>query len=148
MNKVAVTHATGEDASIVGAILAEYALAVELTESDDQEAIARYLTPPCGFWLATSGEDVVGCVGVRPLGLGTAELKRLYVRPGHRGKGLADALLDAAEAFARATGAAWLYLDSTEDLLAAQRFYRRRGYAPCARYHDDPDVNVFLRRQL
>jgi putative acetyltransferase len=50
-------------------------------------------SPPAGaLLLADLAGQVVGCVGLRPLEQATAELKRLYVRVGARGRGIARAL--------------------------------------------------------
>ena len=76
------------------------------------------------------------------------EVKRLYVRPGCRRHGVAQALLDALEQFASARGDDTLYLDTKDDLHAAIRFYERNGYVQCERYNDNPQATLFMRKQL
>ena len=76
------------------------------------------------------------------------ECKRLYVRPQFRGRGIAEALLDAMEEYALEKAAEWVYLDSKDDLKDALRIYVRRGYQPCERYNDNPQATVFLRKRL
>jgi GNAT superfamily N-acetyltransferase len=65
-----------------------------------------------------------------------------------RGEGLAGALLDEQEAFARSRGLQWIYLDSYDDLKAAIALYRKRGYLPCERYNDNPQATLFLRKKI
>ena len=135
-------------------IVAEYNEAVGVQVRDTAEEFrASYFGENGGLWLAMAGGQAVGCIAMRALpGRKTtadaAEVKRLYVRPVWRGRGIADALLDRLEAYAQEHGVRALYLDSKDDLQAALRFYRRRGYQPCARYNDNPQATVFLRRDL
>ena len=76
------------------------------------------------------------------------ECKRLYVRPHARGKRIADKLLDAQEEFARSQGIEWIYLDSFDDLKTAIALYERRGFERCARYNDNPQATLFMRKRL
>ena len=59
----------------------------------------------------------------------TAILAQLAVHPDERGQGLAERLMDAAEAWARARGYAQVALDTAKPAEALQRRYARRGYA-------------------
>jgi GNAT superfamily N-acetyltransferase len=145
-------------------IVAEYNDAVGVQVRDTEEAFrASYFSEGGGVWLALVGEEIVGCIALRALpqmraaaevsaietvAAQAGEIKRLYVRPSWRGRGIADALLDRLEAYAWERRVRTLYLDSKDDLQAALRFYRRRGYRPCARYNDNPQATVFLRRDL
>jgi GNAT superfamily N-acetyltransferase len=132
-------------------LIEEYYEAVHVVQRDSAEAIGKFVEDKSsGLWLAYLDDEVVGCVVLRrleaiPL---AAECKRLYVRPEARGHGIADALLDAQEAYAREQGLEWIYLDSYDDLKAAIAIYRRRGYVACERYNDNPQATVFLRKQI
>jgi GNAT superfamily N-acetyltransferase len=92
----------------------------------------------------------VGCVVLRRLASipHAGECKRLYVKPGARGKHIADALLDAQEEFARIHGVEWIYLDSYDDLKSAIGLYERRGYQRCERYNDNPQATLFMRKRI
>lgn len=132
-------------------LLEEYYEAINVVKRDDRAKMKRMIADPkSGTWLAHLDEKAVGCVMLRPLEAVPAagECKRLYVRPEARGYGLAGALLDALEACAREQGLHWIYLDTFEDLEAAIALYRKRGYLPCARYNDNPQATVFLRKKL
>ena len=133
------------------AIVSEYYDAVSVLVRDDRAAFEReYFADGTGIWLATVGGEIVGCIGLHHLpGLKNgAEIKRLYVRPEYRGRGIAEALLGALEAYAIGHGHGALYLDSKSDLLTAIRFYQRQGYAPCERYNDNPQATIFMRKLL
>jgi DNA-binding MarR family transcriptional regulator/GNAT superfamily N-acetyltransferase len=132
-------------------LLEEYYEAVGVIQRDTPEAIQEVIgAASSGMWVAYLGGKAVGCVMLRRLSSipFAGECKRLYVRPEARGKGLADALLDAQEAFARSKGLQWIYLDSYDDLKTAIALYRKRGYIACERYNDNPQATVFLRKNI
>jgi GNAT superfamily N-acetyltransferase len=132
-------------------LLDEYYEAVSVVQRDTPEVIRQVIgDDSSGIWVAYLREKAVGCVMLRRLPSipFAGECKRLYVRPEARGNGLADALLDAQEAFARSKGLRWIYLDSYDDLKAAIALYRKRGYLPCERYNDNPQATVFLRKNI
>jgi N-acetylglutamate synthase-like GNAT family acetyltransferase len=143
-----VRAASLADEDGVAAILAEYCDSLAVVIRDTAADIRSYLAPPGGLWLAHEGAEIVGCVALRPLTGEIGEIKRLYVRPAHRGQGFADALLDALEAAARERGFQELYLDTHDGLTAAKRFYERRGYARRERYNNNPQATLFMQRRL
>ena len=88
--------------------------------------------PPRGTLLLVPGE---GCVAVRPLDAETAEMKRLYLRPQARGKGLGRALALGAVAHARELGFARIVLDTLPEQMAeAVALYRSMGFREGAPY--------------
>lgn len=81
------------------------------------------------LWVALDeGNVVVGSVALRDLGGGAVELKRMYLRPGQRGRGLGRRLLTVALDWARAHGMRVIRLDTSERMLAAQRLYEAHGF--------------------
>jgi GNAT superfamily N-acetyltransferase len=95
--------------------------------------------PPHGrLLLARAGGAAAGCVAVRPAGPGDAELKRLYVRPSHRGTGAGRALAQAAIEAARGLGYRRLLLDTVPGMEAAQALYRSLGFEPIPPYRPNP----------
>jgi putative acetyltransferase len=87
--------------------------------------------PHIQFFVARVDGDAVGCAGVA-LFADLAELKRMYVRPAARGRGIADALLAHIETVTRHAGLTRLCLETGDRQLAAIRVYRRAGFSPCA----------------
>lgn len=146
---IAIERAQPADRDAAYAIVDEYMRAIDVVVRDTPADFGKYFAADSGVWLARDGGAVIGCIALRPLPMpGAAEVKRLYVRPAHRGVRIADRLLDALEAYARTRGYAEIYLDTKDDLLPAIRFYDRRGYERCERYNDNPQATVFMRRNL
>jgi putative acetyltransferase len=74
----------------------------------------------------------VGGLEVQPGGVG--ELKRFFVRPGHRGRGVADVLVAALLEHARAGGTHLVRLETGDEQRAAIAFYRRHGFVEIPRF--------------
>lgn len=95
--------------------------------------------PPRGrLFLARQGDALAGCVALRPLFHRDAEMKRLYVRPAHRGTGLGRLLAKRVIGEARALGYEWLKLDTLPQMLSAQNLYAKLGFRDTAPYNDNP----------
>jgi GNAT superfamily N-acetyltransferase len=86
--------------------------------------------PHIRFFVARVDGRAAGCGGVA-LFADFAEVKRMYVRPEARGRGVADAVLARVEAETRAAGLAVLRLETGDRQLAAMRFYERAGFRRC-----------------
>lgn len=145
-----VRRASLDDLVAVQKIITEYYSEIDVLVRDDQGQLERYFNDDSGVWLALEGTNAVGCVVLRPLASQAegCEIKRLYVRKSYRGMGIADALMDALEAYAWDQNYRFAYLDSKDDLQAAAGFYARRGYEACERYNDNPQATIFMRRPL
>ncbi len=85
------------------------------------------------FLIARLDGAAVGCGAVRFLDAVTAEVKRMFVDPAVRGRGIAAAILAELEAFARGAGAERLVLETGERQHAALVLYARAGFVtiPC-----------------
>lgn len=95
------------------------------------------LVPPGGlFLLASRGDVVAGCAGLRLLAPETAEIKRLFVRADARRLGGGSFLLAAAERSATDLGATTMRLDTRHDLVEARRLYGAHGYVEVPPYAD------------
>src|SRR5262249_60591573 len=81
------------------------------------------------FLVASLAGRPVGCGAVRRIDNGVAEVKRMYVSPDVRGRGVGGIVLAALEAEARALGAGRLVLEAGERQPEAIALYRRGGLA-------------------
>ena len=112
---------------------------VEYMRADAEALPGPYQPPLGGLWLARAACDGtgVGCVALRPLDASAAEVKRMYVDPAWRGRGVGRALLVTLIAGARERGYAILRLGTLDDMTAAQSLYGSLGFAPIDRYRAD-----------
>jgi GNAT superfamily N-acetyltransferase len=150
-NPLSVRRATSEESDAAWAIVEEYYEAAGVVARDAKEDFARiYFGDGAGVWLGTIANAAVGCVALRPLAkfAHSAEVKRLYVQPQYRGRGVAADLYESLEKYAREHGYKWLYLDTTDDMIAAQRFYAALGYELTTRYNDNSQATIFMRKDL
>ena len=91
----------------------------------------EYFQPPDGtFLVAFEDGEPVGCGGVGRLAATVGELRRMYVLPAHRGKGLGRALLVALEDAARDLGYTAMRLETGNEAPEALGLYTSSGYQP------------------
>lgn len=150
-NELAVRRVTSEESNAAWEVVEEYYEAAGVVARDAREDFERiYFRDGAGVWLATIASAAVGCVALRPLAkfAHTGEVKRLYVRPQHRGRGIAAALYESLEKYARECGYEWLYLDTTDEMVAAQRFYAALRYEITSSYNDNSQATIFMRKSL
>jgi putative acetyltransferase len=88
--------------------------------------------------LAEADAVAIGCVGVRSVDPRTAEMKRLYVRAAHRGRGIGRRLAETAIAVARSRGFERMVLDSLPKMHEALALYRSLDFREIAPYLPEP----------
>jgi putative acetyltransferase len=96
--------------------------------------------PPNGrLLLANCDGQAAGCVALHKLDNEVCEMKRLYVRPEFRGKGLGKALAERVIIEARRIGYKKLRLDTVEPVMrAAVAMYRQLGFREIPPYRENP----------
>jgi GNAT superfamily N-acetyltransferase len=99
---------------------------------------AELRAPDGAYYVGFQGPAAVAGGGLRRIGDGVAEIKRMYVRPEARSRGVAAALLRALEEAARALGYTHTRLDTGPKQVTAQRLYRGAGYVEIAPYNENP----------
>lgn len=116
----------GGFARLVSDMLAEYGFTVDpVLETDLDAPQSRYQA----IWVAVDAGQVVGSVAMRVLDDGiTAELKRMYLLPAYRGRGLGRSLLDQGIAWAQKRQCRTLVVDTSQAMTAAQRLYESVGF--------------------
>jgi GNAT superfamily N-acetyltransferase len=105
--------------------------------------------PPSGAFLVGFDADrPVCCGGVKGLGDGACEIKRMYVVPDVRGRGVAGRLLAALEDAGRALGYRVARLDTGPAQPHAQRLYEAAGYRSIGNFNGNPLASFWGEREL
>lgn len=118
-------------------------------ESRHAFSIEKLIRESVAFFVASYGRQPAACGGVK-LFADYGEVKRMYVQPAFRGKGLGKAILHHLAEHARANGINTLRLETGIYQVEAIGFYdgwgfRRRG--PFGEYKDDPNT-VYFEKQI
>jgi GNAT superfamily N-acetyltransferase len=136
-------------------LVREYAasLNVDLSFQNFDRELQHFTTeyaPPTGaFILADDAGQYVACIGLRQFAEGIGEIKRLYVVPAARGRGLGRLLVERVIVVARAIGYGSLLLDTLPFMTEAQSLYVALGFKPTAPYRYNPVAgSAFLRLDL
>jgi len=100
--------------------------------------------------LLSTGDEAGGCVAFRKIDGNSCEMKRLFLRPGFRGKGLGRVLVEAAVQEARQLGYKRMRLDTVpgkmDDAIA---LYRSFGFREIEPYYDTPlNQTIFMELEL
>jgi len=145
------------DIALARALFVEYAHAIGIDlcfQGFDAELASlpgKYAPPEGRLFLAGPPGDACGCIALRPLPPSAfpaafappvGEVKRLYVQPRARGTGAGRALAGAIVDAARTIGYRTLCLDTLDWMTEARALYESLGFAPCAKYYDNPLENA------
>jgi ribosomal protein S18 acetylase RimI-like enzyme len=106
----------------------------------------RYGSPNGQVWLLLQNNQVVGCGAFTITAhAGMAELKRLYIRPTHRGQKASRLLTKHLTTQAQLAGFSQLVLSTWRTNTKALSLYRSLGFEPMASFKNNPDPDlVFL----
>jgi putative acetyltransferase len=127
-----VRSPTDDVRALIGELDAELASAYTPDQRHGLD-ITQIFRSNVAFFVAHLDGEAVGCGGVA-VGHGFAELKRMYVRPGVRGRSIARAILARLEEEALRCGATRLMLETGDAQGAAIRFYEREGFTRCGAF--------------
>ena len=109
---------------------------------------AQFRKPSGSFLLGRSSDQVVSCGGVYVLEPTVVEIKRMWVAPAARGKGVGAATLAHLETAALELGATTVYLDTNSVLQEAIALYTSRGYVSIEAYNDNPYAQRWFAKEL
>jgi ribosomal protein S18 acetylase RimI-like enzyme len=146
---------SAEDIELVRGLFREYqiSLVIDLCFQNFEVELAKlpgkYAPPEGRLYLAFEEGQAVGCAGIRKIEAGVCELKRLYVPPAFRGRGIGRRLALQAVNDAREIGYGRVRLDTLPSMQRAQELYKSLGFRPIAPYTNNPVVGaVFLELRL
>ncbi|PYX90594.1 MAG: GNAT family N-acetyltransferase [Acidobacteria bacterium] len=131
--------------AVIRELFLEYANSLGFSlcfQSFDRE-LARlpgdYAPPEGRLLLMECDGEPAGCVALHPLEAGICEMKRLYVRPRYRGKGLGRVLVERILSEARTAGYGRIRLDTVEPVMKdAVAMCRRFGFRDIPPYRENP----------
>jgi GNAT superfamily N-acetyltransferase len=114
----------------------EYAVVFDPEEvlKHDLENLQIFSPPNGRLLLAYDDSIAAGVACVRTIGPNIAEIKRMYVRPAFRRRGIGRALIDIAIKEVRAAGYSTLRLDSARFMTDAHAAYRSAGFRDVSPY--------------
>jgi GNAT superfamily N-acetyltransferase len=111
-------------------------------------APAELFAPRGAFLVARIDGHPLGCGSVRKLDGATSEIKRMWIDPVARGRGLGRSLLAALEAKAIEFGCRSIRLDTNAHLTEAVGLYRSSGYLEVRAYNDNPYAAHWFEKSL
>jgi GNAT superfamily N-acetyltransferase len=143
---------SGDGGALEGAMRAEigelYA-GLDLQGPDMPKAGPDELNPPKGAFLVGYEDGVATCCGgIKRLDDESCEIKRMYVIPAARGRGVARILLEALEQQARELGYTIARLDTGPKQPGAQHLYESAGYEAIANFNANPIATYFGEKRL
>ena len=116
-----------------------FSLCFQSFEKELAELPGDYAPPGGRLILITLNSVFAGCVALHKLEKEVCEMKRLYVRPSFRGKGLGRVLAERVVADGREIGYKRLRLDTVEPVMRdAVALYRKLGFREIAPYRENP----------
>lgn len=99
---------------------------------------SEYSAPSGAFLIATEHGEALGCAGVRHFASGDGEIKRLYVIPAARGRGIGMQLARRIIDEGHRLGYTRLLLDTLPAMQEAQSLYLALGFRPTCAYRFNP----------
>lgn len=106
----------------------------------------EYDSPHGDFALAYLDDQPAGCIGLKKFDTFSCEMKRMFVSPKYRGKGLGKQLIDYSIYKASELGYLSILLDTNAEMAEAVNSYRKYGFYEIPKYCENENSNVIYMR--
>jgi len=103
------------------------------------ELPGKYVPPDGRLLLANQDAETAGCVALRKIDRGICEMKRMWIRPEFRGKGIGRALTETVIDEAQKIGYKRMCLDTGKFMKEAPALYRLLGFKDIEPYYEIPN---------
>ncbi len=143
-----------EDFEAAAKLFRQYAaeLSIDLDFQNFEEELLQlkniYGEADGGIILCKEKNIYIGCAGIRKFNSETAELKRMWVNPTARGKGLGGEILNAALALAVRKNYKAIVLDTLDNMLPAIKLYKEAGFEEIEPYYFNPHKNALYFKKI
>lgn len=147
---------TPEDVDHARSLFEEYAagLGISLCFQNFDRELANlpgdYAPPHGRLLIATENDQLAGCIAMRKLSPDVCEMKRLFLRPAYRGKGLGKLLVHSIIDEARKLGYTTMRLDTLPGRMdQAIALYQSIGFVDIEPYYENPVADArFMQLEL
>ena len=145
---------TEEDYEAAGFLFLKYAkelpIALDFQHFDEelQQLKNIYAVAEGGIILCKENNNFIGCAGIRKFNSETGELKRMWIDPSARGKGIGSRILNAAVALALNKNYKEIVLDTLDNMQPAIKLYRQAGFKEIEPYYFNPNKNALFFKKI
>ncbi len=124
-------------------------LSFQRFDEELQNLKIMYASPLGGIILCKQNSEYIGCIAVRPQEENIAELKRMYIKPGYRKKGIGNELLKQSLHLAIQAGYKKIRLDTLNTMTPAMNLYQANGFYTIPAYYYNPEQTaVYFEKEL
>ncbi len=124
-------------------------LSFQRFDEELQNLKIMYASPLGGIILCKQNSEYIGCIAVRPQEENIAELKRMYIKPGYRKKGIGNELLKQSLHLATKAGYKKIRLDTLNTMTPAMNLYKANGFYTIPAYYYNPEQTaVYFEKEL
>ncbi len=140
----------GEVFPLVEYALRQYGLKVnpEETDADIQDIQASYIQSGGAFKVLEDNGGIVGSYGLYRIDEDSCELRKMYLRPEYKGKGLGKMMMDDAFLTATTLGFSRMVLETNRCLKEALNLYRKYGFVEYASGHLSDRCDCAMEKKL
>ena len=124
-------------------------LKIQHYEDELNNPIEKYGSPDGRLYIALMDGAPAGCIALRRIDAQSCEMKRLFVRPAHRDKGIGSQLVHTIINDARTIGYRRMLLDTLPFLERAIQMYQKLGFREIPMYNDSPmSSSIYMQLDL